>query len=196
MKTLHRLTRRWYRTVLRVVAFSMGIGLVVAINSPGSVAFAQDENLALWRQASFPVENFQLYTSAFGYRNSGFHYGIDIAAPQGSYVRNWSDGAVVEISDHTACGTMAIIQSGPWEHRYCHMSGYVEERGGKRYMLDPEGGVQYEQGQALPTGTRLGRVGMTGRTTGPHLHWMMKYGGEWVDPGLVLQAMHTAQQSG
>jgi murein DD-endopeptidase MepM/ murein hydrolase activator NlpD len=42
-----------------------------------------------WLEASFPVENFQAYTSPFGYRLSGsgweFHRGLDIAAPQGSY---------------------------------------------------------------------------------------------------------------
>lgn len=197
MKKPSRMSRRWSRFVSWIVAFVTGIGLVLAASGSGSsVAFALDDDLFFWQQASFPVENFQVYTSAFGYRSSGFHYGLDIAAPQGSYIRNWSEGEVVEISDHTACGTMAIIQSGPWEHRYCHMNGYVEEYGGKRYLVDTDGGVRYEQGQVLATGDRLGRVGMTGRTTGPHLHWMMKYGGEWVDPGLVLQAMYTAQQAG
>ena len=202
MAVITRLKRYGYSLILRssirrMMAFGLGIAIAFVMSGVGSpAAFAQNEDLAFWGQASFPVENFQLYTSAFGYRSSGFHYGLDIAAPQGSYVRNWSEGEVVEISDHTACGTMAIIQSGPWEHRYCHMNGHVEASGGKRYLVDTDGGVRYEQGQILATGDRLGRVGMTGRTTGPHLHWMMKYGGEWVDPGAVLQAMYTAQQSG
>ena len=189
------------RLMKQLIAFGLGIVLAFGLSGLGSsVAFAQNGNLAYWEQASwgqasFPVENFQMYTSAYGYRSSGFHYGIDIAAPQGSYVRNWFEGEVVELSDHTACGTMAIIQSGPWEHRYCHMSGHVEAYGGRKYLVDAGGDVRYEQGQVLATGDRLGRVGMTGRTTGPHLHWMMKYGGEWVDPGRVLQAMQTAQQA-
>ena len=49
-----------------------------------------------WRRASFPVENFQEYTSPFGYRSSPtggysteFHRGLDMAAPNGSYIRSW-----------------------------------------------------------------------------------------------------------
>ena len=78
-----------------------------------------------WMVASFPVENFQAYTSPYGYRGSGFHYGIDIAAPTGSYIRNWWEGRVIEVSDDSACGTSVVIQSGDWTHVYCHMQGYV-----------------------------------------------------------------------
>ena len=147
-----------------------------------------------WQVASFPVEGFQAYTSPFGYRGSGFHYGIDIAAPEGSYVRSWWDGQVVEVSDDSACGTSVVIESGDWTHIYCHMQGYVTTDGGRRVFVDSSGGLQLAEGQEVTTGDRIGRVGMTGRTTGPHLHWGMRYQGEWVDPGLVLQAMADGQR--
>ncbi|MBD2231463.1 M23 family metallopeptidase [Phormidium tenue] len=201
---LSKLRHLCRRTRFLRIAFCLGLGLFLTLHWPGSSAptLAQD-TVAFWRQASFPVENFQAYTSAFGYRTSPtggggsqFHYGLDLAAPQGSFVRNWWSGQVIEVSDQTTCGTSAVIRSGQWEHRYCHMSGRVEVSNGKRYLIDPDGGIRYEQGQDLPTGTRLGRVGMTGRTTGPHLHWMLKYDGNWVDPGLVLRAMYDAQRAG
>ncbi|MGC1527791.1 MAG: M23 family metallopeptidase [Phormidesmis sp.] len=147
-----------------------------------------------WVIASFPVENFQAYTSPYGYRGSGFHYGIDIAAPSGSYIRNWWEGRVVEVSDDSACGTSIIVESGDWTHVYCHMQGYVTTEQGRRVFVDGSGGVRIVEGQDLYTGDRIGRVGMTGRTTGPHLHWGMRYQGEWVDPGLVLQAMADGQR--
>jgi len=153
-----------------------------------------------WRGASFPVENFQAYTSPFGYRRSPdggssqeFHRGLDLAAPEGSYIRNWWAGKIVEMSDDTACGTAVTIQSGEWEHIYCHMKGSVERVNGQRYLMDREGGIQLLEGQMVPSGARIGRVGMTGRTTGPHLHWGMRYAKQYVDPGMVLRAMYAEQ---
>lgn len=154
-----------------------------------------------WSQASFPVENFQAYTSPFGYRsdpyNGGqrFHYGLDMAAPSGSYIRNWWEGQVVEVSDDSACGTSVVLQSGNWLHIYCHMHGFVTSDSSGRYLVDGEGGIRLQEGQIVPTGARIGRVGMTGRTTGPHLHWGLKYDGNWVDPALVLRAMYNSQQT-
>ncbi len=152
-----------------------------------------------WGSASFPVENFQAYTSPFGYRQSPydsgqqFHYGLDIAAPSGSYVRNWWTGRVIEVSDDSACGASVVVQSGDWTHIYCHMHGQVGTEQGRRFFLDREGGLRIVEGQLLSSGTRIGRVGMTGRTTGPHLHWGLKFRGSWVDPALVLQAMYSEQ---
>lgn len=147
-----------------------------------------------WMIASFPVENFQAYTSGYGYRSSGFHYGLDIAAPNGSYIRNWWEGRVIEVSDDSACGTSVVVQSGEWTHIYCHMHGYVTTERGRKVFVDGTGGLRIVEGQDLYTGDRIGRVGMTGRTTGPHLHWGMKYQGDWVDPGRVLQAMADGQR--
>lgn len=152
-----------------------------------------------WQYASFPVENFQSYTSGFGYRISPisgsrqFHYGLDLAAPLGSYVRNWWNGQIVELSDNTGCGTMIKIQSGQWQHIYCHLIGRVEDNANSRYLLDPEGGIILILGQSLPYGARIARVGMTGNTTGPHLHWAIKYNGEYIDPALVIQEMARQQ---
>jgi len=156
----------------------------------------------LWRKASFPVENFQYYSSPFGYRRSPtggsgleFHSGLDLVAPQGSYVRSWWTGRVVKVADRDACGTHVVIRSGAWDHIYCHMQGQVGHQGKNRYMIDREGGIVLWEGQTIPAGARIGRVGMTGRTTGPHLHWGLKYANSYIDPALVLRVMY-AQQKG
>ena len=155
-----------------------------------------------WRYASFPVENFQRYTSPFGYRRSPngkggveFHNGLDLAAPMGSYIRNWWKGKVIKVSDRGRCGTHLTIKSGQWKHTYCHMQGRVVTSGGRRYIVDREGGIQISQGQIIPAGARIGRVGMTGRTTGPHLHWSLKYGNKYVDPGIILRKMYAQRYS-
>ena len=146
-----------------------------------------------WPGASFPVEGFQEYTSPFGYRSSGFHYGLDLAAPQGSYIRSWWQGTVTEVWQDDRCGTGIAIQSGQWEHIYCHIQGSVEKNAQGTYFIDRQGGIQLWEGQQVPSGTRIARVGMSGRTTGPHLHWGLKHNGNWVDPGRVLRSMYNQQ---
>jgi murein DD-endopeptidase MepM/ murein hydrolase activator NlpD len=185
----------------------LGLGVLGAI----LLGWGQDYVVALeanyqatnssWQGASFPLENFQGYTSAFGYRQSPeggytreFHRGLDMAAPEGSYIRNWWGGKVEEVSDGSACGTSVVIRSGEWEHIYCHMQGSTGRDGQGKFIRS--GDVQIYEGQMLEAGTRIGRVGMTGRTTGPHLHWGLKYSSQWVDPALVLRAMYADQSSG
>lgn len=191
--------------VLKIFWGVLAASLVMLIHTAHTTPVRAVDTAALpatqWHQASFPVENFQAYTSPFGYRSDPygggrrFHYGLDLAAPSGSYIRNWWGGQVIEVSDDSSCGTSVVVQSGNWMHIYCHMQGYVVQEGGDRYMLDSEGGLRIRQGQSVETGTRIGRIGMTGRTTGPHLHWGLKYNENWVDPALVLRAMYSSQQA-
>lgn len=207
----HSKVQSWAHSIIAVAG---GLGLASLIIMGQGIdsgkherVEAQEANLSYtprnpsWRGASFPVEQFQGYTSAFGYRRapdgtrtSEFHHGLDIAGPEGSYIRNWWTGQVVEVSDDSSCGTSVVVESGPWLHIYCHMKGAVEVVGGRRYMVDRAGGVRIQEGQLVKAGTRIGRIGMTGRTTGPHLHWGLKHNNRWVDPAMVLREMY-AQRS-
>ncbi|MBD1916759.1 MULTISPECIES: M23 family metallopeptidase [Cyanophyceae] len=188
-----------------IVALSVGVSIMSELTQSTPQVVAEEQAVAKapvnpWLGASFPLENFSRYTSPFGYRQhpmggNRFHYGLDLAAPMGSYIRSWWAGKVVEVHDHTACGTAAIIQSGLWTHVYCHMQGsIVVEKEGGRVLVDRDGGIEIRQGQMVTSGQRIGRVGMTGSTTGPHLHWGLKYEGAWVDPAMVIRAEADYQQ--
>jgi murein DD-endopeptidase MepM/ murein hydrolase activator NlpD len=183
-----------------LLAGLIGAGLVT-MGLKQELVKAQDSRVQqiatanIWQAASFPVENFEAYTSRFGPRGGDFHYGLDLAAPEGSYIRNWWGGQVTEVWEDGRCGTGITVRSGDWEHTYCHLKGRVETANGRPYYIDREGGLQIWEGQTIPAGARIARVGMSGRTTGPHLHWGLKYGGRWVDPALVLREMYAQQSS-
>ena len=130
-----------------------------------------------WSQGVFPIVQFQGYTSHFGPR-AGFsgagelHTGLDIAAPLGSPVLSWWSGEVVEMINDRACGLGLVMASGDYAHIYCHLQ--------QRFVA---------LGQRVLGGQRLGSVGVTGRTSGPHLHWGIRYRGQWLNPDDILRAM-------
>jgi murein DD-endopeptidase MepM/ murein hydrolase activator NlpD len=144
---------------------------------------------ATWGRASFPVASFVAYTSPFGWRvhplSGGLrpHTGLDIAAPLGSAVRSWWGGTLVATISDAGCGNGLLIRSGAYEHLYCHLAGRVE---GDAYR---SGAVLLRRGQRVRTGQTIGHVGLTGHTTGPHLHWGLRYRDRWLDPAAVLRAM-------
>jgi murein DD-endopeptidase MepM/ murein hydrolase activator NlpD len=185
--------------VQRIVAvgaalFASGIAAdgIAVFGIPAS-GFAQPMSQARpgqnpWRLGVFPVTVFSGYTSSFGGRTGPWgaiepHYGLDIAAPLGSPIRNWWGGTVKEVIHDGRCGVGLVIQSGPYEHIYCHLLGSGADG---VYRC---GGLQLQPGQRVRTGQLIARVGMSGRTTGPHLHWGMRYGGQWLDPAVILRAM-------
>lgn len=194
---------RWLAVIAATCLITLGInnGTNVPLSAsdlPEEQLIAQDVS-AIWAKASFPVENFQSYTSGFGYRTSPttgkrqFHNGLDLAAPRGSFIRSWWSGKITKLSDNTACGTSITLQSGEWEHVYCHLEGHVDISRNGTYLLDREGGIQLTLDQEIPAGVRIGRIGMTGRTTGPHLHWVLRHNGDYVDPALVIKEMFKRQ---
>ncbi len=154
-----------------------------------------------WKGGSFPVENFQGYKTPFGYYKlpngsydkKRFHQGLDFVAPEGSFVRNWWAGKVIKVAVDLECGTSITVQSGDWQHTYCNLKGTIKSNGKVKYLNDLNGGIQILEGQTVETGTRIGRITKGERLSSSHLHWILKYRRQLVDPALVLQAMYSEQ---
>lgn len=200
--------RRSCLSRLKFLAY-LGLGLLsMQLNSQAVAQSVSDQELlkiaqsSNWRDAVFPLTQFQSYSSPFGERTdaasgkSVFHPALDMAAPYNSYVLAWMPGQVIAVSEDAICGTSVKIRSGNWIHLYCHLQGSVESNSTGQYLSDRTGGIQVRRGQFVQAGDRIGRVGMTGRTSGPHLHWGLRYGDRWVNPALVLQTMLQQQQAG
>ncbi|MEB3332893.1 MAG: M23 family metallopeptidase [Synechococcaceae cyanobacterium] len=156
-----------------------------------SAAFTQGRG---WLRGSFPVAAFSGYTSPFGMRvhpiggDSRHHDGLDIAAPYGSVVRSWWSGTVSELISDGGCGNGLVIRSGPYEHIYCHLAGEVS---GGTYR---SGRLLIRPGIRVRSGEPIAHVGMTGSTTGPHLHWGLRYRGRSLDPARILRAMAASRR--
>ena len=182
--------RSFAQRIVAVAAALTASGMAVSLLDAAGVA-APTQNP--WRQGVFPVAVFSGYTSAFGDRLGPWgvlepHYGLDIAAPLGSPIRNWWAGTVQEVIHDGRCGVGLVIQSGPYEHIYCHLLGSSAD--GVYRCAE----LRLQPGQRVRTGQLIARVGMSGRTNGPHLHWGMRYRGEWLDPVLILRAMAAARR--
>ncbi len=101
------------------------------------------------------------------------HYGVDMAAPSGTAIRAPADGKVsFSRSGMHFEGGMTLIDHGQGLITcYLHQS-----------RLD------VTAGQSVKRGDAIGRIGMTGRATGPHLCWRMKWRDRNMDPSLMVGA--------
>ena len=98
------------------------------------------------------------------------HTGMDIAAPVGTPVRAPLAGTVIDTGKYFFNGNTVFVDHGRGLiSMYCHLSA-----------------IDVQPGQHVAAGTTLGKVGMTGRVTGPHLHWALSLNHEWVDPELFV----------
>jgi len=118
-------------------------------------------------------------TSSYGYRRwpfdgsnaRHFHSGMDIGAPMGSSVRAAMSGRVSAVGWDDVLGNYIVIS---------HHSGY-------RTMYGHLSAARVKSGAYVGTGERIGDVGSTGLSTGPHLHFTVYKNGVTVNPRNLLK---------
>jgi murein DD-endopeptidase MepM/ murein hydrolase activator NlpD len=119
----------------------------------------------------FPLRSFRL-TSDFGIRanpvtgNILMHQGLDLAAPEGTEVYAVADGIVTDIGFDPIYGNYVIVRHGEkWTSLYGHLQK-----------------AETVLRSAVKSTTLIGRVGSTGQSTGPHLHFELHQDGRAIDP--------------
>lgn len=100
------------------------------------------------------------------------HSGLDLASPTGTAVHVPADGVVTVVADYFFNGKTIFVDHGQGLiTMYCHLSAF-----------------DVQKGDLVKRGDVLGRVGATGRATGPHLHWNVSLNNARVDPAIFIQA--------
>ncbi|MEU5307654.1 M23 family metallopeptidase [Streptomyces sp. NPDC021562] len=126
---------------------------------------------ALAKQYTLPVVSYTI-TGTFGQAgsmwSSGYHTGLDFAAPTGTLIKAVHGGTITEAGWAGSYGyrTILTLDDGT-ELWFCHQSS-----------------IGVKVGQKVATGDVIGRVGATGNVTGPHLHLEVHPGGQptGIDP--------------
>ena len=124
---------------------------------------------------NLPIEG--TTTSAFGWRadpvtgRTRLHRGVDLRAAYGTDVPAAQAGEVVFAGQRGAYGNLVIVRhDGGVETRYAHLAS-----------------IAVKPGVAVAAGESLGRVGSSGRSTAPHLHFEVLVNGERVDPERIAR---------
>lgn len=142
------------------------------INAYKTFSARQPSNLLFDR----PVDG--RLSSAFGLRRffngeeRNPHSGLDFAAPTGTSIRTPAAGQVILVGDYFFNGKTVFVDHGQGLiSMFCHLSS-----------------IDVKVGDELARGQHVGKVGATGRATGPHLHWNVSLNNTRVDPSIFIGA--------
>jgi len=110
-------------------------------------------------------------TSDFGYRRYRYHYGVDIKLYRGEHVKAAFEG-VVRIAQYDGdYGNVVVIRhENGLESLYAHLSK-----------------LKVKEGDRVEAGNVIGLGGNTGRSTGSHLHFEIRYKGEPINPNAIIE---------
>jgi murein DD-endopeptidase MepM/ murein hydrolase activator NlpD len=132
----------------------------------------------------FPIAGDFRMSSNFGNRTDPFtgkkayHAGIDYPAPSGTIVLSAGAGTVVFVGQRSGYGNVVEVehQDGILT-RYAHLSAFL-----------------VKEGQSVATGSPIAKVGSTGRSTGPHLHFEVRRNDTAIDPGTFINTGQRLQR--
>jgi murein DD-endopeptidase MepM/ murein hydrolase activator NlpD len=164
----------YFRTLTRIY------GASTDHHVPAQIEPMPQDEVATFHQMEthMPVATARV-TSEFGHRPNPlgkghvFHRGIDLAAPVGTPVYAVAAGTIVKAARDRSYGNVVVIN---------HHNGY-------KTLYAHNSKLQVKLGEKVKAGQLIAKVGSTGHSTGPHLHFEIHRSGQRVDPGPYLAAL-------
>lgn len=133
---------------------------------------AQPSNLLFDKPVDGPLSSPFGLRRFFNGEERNPHSGLDFAVGAGTPIKSPAAGKVILIGNYFFNGNTVFVDHGQGLiSMFCHMSK-----------------VDVKLGQSLPRGGIVGRVGATGRATGPHMHWNVSLNDARVDPAIFIGA--------
>ncbi|WDF92647.1 MULTISPECIES: M23 family metallopeptidase [Aeromonas] len=133
---------------------------------------AQPSNLLFDKPVNGPLSSPFGLRRFFNGEERNPHSGLDFAVGAGTPIKSPAAGKVILIGNYFFNGNTVFVDHGQGLiSMFCHMSK-----------------VDVKLGQSLPRGGIVGRVGATGRATGPHMHWNVSLNDARVDPAIFIGA--------
>ncbi|AZC33173.1 peptidoglycan DD-metalloendopeptidase family protein [Pseudomonas chlororaphis] len=129
-------------------------------------------NLLLDKPVSGPLSSKFGVRRFFNGEERNPHAGLDFAVPAGTPIKTPAAGKVILIGNYFFNGNTVFVDHGQgFISMFCHMSK-----------------IDVKVGQQLARGGVVGKVGSTGRATGPHMHWNVSLNDARVDPAIFIGA--------
>ena len=158
------------------IRVNRGAGSETFFFFPGADFTPTERTFFLNAGMRFPLRYFRI-TSRFGIRQNPvtgstlMHQGMDLAAPEGTEVYAIADGTVTTIGNDPIYGIYIIVTH---RDRLSSLYGHLQR-------------VETTLNTTVRSGTLIGRVGTTGQSTGPHLHFELRQDGRPIDPARRLR---------
>jgi murein DD-endopeptidase MepM/ murein hydrolase activator NlpD len=146
--------------------------LAVQVQAYRSFSPGTPSNLILDKPVNGPLSSKFGVRRFFNGEERNPHAGLDFAVPAGTPIKAPAAGKVILIGNYFFNGNTVFVDHGQgFISMFCHMSK-----------------IDVKVGDAVPRGGVVGRVGSTGRATGPHMHWNVSLNDARVDPAIFIGA--------
>jgi len=146
--------------------------LAVQLRAYRSFSPATPSNLLLDKPVNGPLSSRFGVRRFFNGEERNPHAGLDFAVPAGTPIKTPAAGKVILTGNYFFNGNTVFVDHGQgFISMFCHMSK-----------------IDVQVGQSLARGAVVGKVGSTGRATGPHMHWNISLNDARVDPAIFIGA--------